>query len=583
MKTTFTSQRNVQIVISLMKVNGIRRVITSPGMTNVAINMSLQHDPYFTLYSCVDERSAAYMACGMAAETNEPVALTCTGATSSRNYMPGMTEAYYRHLPILAITCSQPSCRIGHYMNQVTDRTLLPRDVANVSVTAELIKNAEDEWDVTNNVNRAIIGLSRNGGGPCHINLEIGVTGTDFTTTEILPARLIKYLDFKDKTQLPAMPKSRIAVFVGQHGVWTDELTKTVERFCESNNSVVFMDNTSNYKGKYGVLIPLIADQAEYQYGSGPIDIDLLIHIGYVSHVIGLKPKEIWRVNEDGELRDTFKHLTAVFATDELSFFKHYATDVMQDMSLYKEYSEQDDKLRDLIQELPFSNLWIANRIAPKLPSGSTLHLGIRNSLRSYDYFKIPENVSVFSNTGGFGIDGGISSLIGASFIHPDKLYFGVFGDLLFFYDMNSIGNRDINTNLRIMVVNNGLGQEFKNYSCGAARFGEEVDSYVAARGHYGNKSSIVIKSYADSLGFKYLTASNKEEFENCIAEFIDPRIGNHPILFEIFTKSENENKALEQITNLSTKSKMLTMAKGVLRNEHLAGVKNVLKRLKKD
>ena len=145
MKTYFTAQRNIQIVISLLKQNGIKRVVTSPGMTDVPINLSLQHDPYFELYSCVDERSAAYMACGMAGETGEPVALTCTGATASRNYMPGLTEAYYRHLPILAITCSQPSGRIGHYVNQVTDRTLLPRDVANVSVTAKLINSAEDE------------------------------------------------------------------------------------------------------------------------------------------------------------------------------------------------------------------------------------------------------------------------------------------------------------------------------------------------------------------------------------------------------------------------------------------------------
>ena len=69
MKTYFTAQRNIQIVISLLKQNGIKRVVTSPGMTDVPINISLQHDPFFELYSCVDERSAAYMACGMAAET----------------------------------------------------------------------------------------------------------------------------------------------------------------------------------------------------------------------------------------------------------------------------------------------------------------------------------------------------------------------------------------------------------------------------------------------------------------------------------------------------------------------------------
>jgi 2-succinyl-5-enolpyruvyl-6-hydroxy-3-cyclohexene-1-carboxylate synthase len=63
----------------------------------------MQNDPYYEMYSAPDERSAAYMACGLAAESREPVVLTCTGATASRNYIPGLTEAYYRNLPVLAV------------------------------------------------------------------------------------------------------------------------------------------------------------------------------------------------------------------------------------------------------------------------------------------------------------------------------------------------------------------------------------------------------------------------------------------------------------------------------------------------
>lgn len=582
MKTYFTAQRNVQIVISLLKQNGIKRVVTSPGMTDVPINISLQHDPFFELYSCVDERSATYMACGMAAETGEPVALTCTGATASRNYMPGMTEAYYRHLPVLAITCSQPNGRIGHYMNQVTDRTLLPRDVANVSVTAKLIYSAEDEWEVTDKVNKVMIGLRRNGGGPGHINLEIGGIGSgDYSVKEIKPARLIKHYGYND--EWPEMPNGKIAVFVGQHAVWSKELTDAVDKFCETHNAFVMMDNTSNYLGKYGVLIPLILDQAENQFNVKESDIDLLIHIGYVSHVIGVRAKSIWRVNEDGEMRDTFKTLKAVFATDELTFFKHYSDgQVSKEMSLFEDYKAKYEGLLSQISELPFSNLWMASKISKELPENSCLHLGIRNSLRSYDYFKVPDSVSVFSNTGGFGIDGGVSSLIGASIMHREKLYFGVFGDLLFFYDMNSLGNRDIRSNLRIMVVNNGLGQEFKNYSAGSSRFGEEADPYIAARGHYGKQSHELIRSYAESLGFKYLSASNKEEFESVFKEFLNPTITDKPILFEAFTQTEDENHALEIMTMISTKSKIMNKTKDVLQSDNLRSVKGFLKGLKK-
>ena len=110
----FTNERNVQILIVLLKKYGIRKVIASPGTTNITFVASLMHDPYFELYSSVDERSAAYIACGLAEESGEPVVITCTGATASRNYVSGLTEAYYRHLPIIAVTATRDVSKIGH-------------------------------------------------------------------------------------------------------------------------------------------------------------------------------------------------------------------------------------------------------------------------------------------------------------------------------------------------------------------------------------------------------------------------------------------------------------------------------------
>lgn len=54
----------------------------------------------------------------MAEETGETVVLSCTGATASRNYISGLTEAYYRKLPILAVTATQNENRIGHMIPQ---------------------------------------------------------------------------------------------------------------------------------------------------------------------------------------------------------------------------------------------------------------------------------------------------------------------------------------------------------------------------------------------------------------------------------------------------------------------------------
>lgn len=114
----YTSERNNQIVIKLLKYHKIKKMVISPGATNVSLVASIQNDPFFELYSCVDERSAAYLACGLAEESGEAVALSCTGATASRNYFPGLTEAYYRKLPILAITSTMPIDRIGHNIHK---------------------------------------------------------------------------------------------------------------------------------------------------------------------------------------------------------------------------------------------------------------------------------------------------------------------------------------------------------------------------------------------------------------------------------------------------------------------------------
>lgn len=139
MNTYYNHEANLGILISLLKNYGIKRVIASPGMTNSNFVASLQSDPFFQIYSAVDERSAAYMACGLAEETGEPVVISCTGATASREWAPGLTEAYYRHLPVLAITSSQPNSRIGHLIPQVTDRSRPMPDMVNLSIDMPLI------------------------------------------------------------------------------------------------------------------------------------------------------------------------------------------------------------------------------------------------------------------------------------------------------------------------------------------------------------------------------------------------------------------------------------------------------------
>ena len=579
MENHYTNARNVQIVIALMKAHGVKKVVASPGATDMAIVASLQQDPYFEMYSSIDERSAAYMACGMAAESGEPVAITCTGATSSRNYMPGLTEAYYRQLPILAITCSRSNANIGHYVDQVTDRTQLPSDVVMESVQAQSIHCPEDEWDVMVKVNKAMIGLTRNGGGPTHINL-VTASSSNFTVKEIAPVRKISLYLKEDK--FPEVPQGKVGIFVGAHEKWSDELTAAVDNFCEVYNAMVICDPTSNYKGKYRILMPLLCEQAKEEVGGEQLD--LMIQIGFVSSMLFKKAKVMWRVAKDGVVRDTFRKTNSIFQMSELDFFtKIVKGKDKRENTVYPEYKERYESLLHSLPELPFSNIWVAQQLSGQLPENSVLHLGIRNSLRSWGYFDIPNSVLSYCNTGGFGIDGGISSLIGASMVNQQSLFFGVFGDLLFFYDMNSLGNRDIKPNLRIIVINNGLGQEFKNVSFpGSLLLGEDIDKFTAAKGHFACQSKTLVKDYAENLGFEYLTASNKEEFAKVYKRFITKEVTERPMLFEIFTNTKDETEAHHLTTSIELKSKVIRKVHDTLMKPELVAVKNIAKKVVK-
>lgn len=579
MDTYYTNEKNTQILISLMKAHGIRKVVASPGTTNISLIASLQNDTYFELYSSVDERSAAYIACGLAEESGESVALSCTGATASRNYVSGLTEAYYRKLPVLAITSTQHTGRIGQNMPQVIDRTTIMNDIAKLSVQIPVVHDEEDEWAYEIMINKALLELKRHGGGPVHINLTT-VYSMDFSIKHLPDVRVVNR--FFHGERLPELEFDKIGIFVGSHSKWSQELTSEVDKFCELYNAVVLHDHTSNYKGKYGVNACLVCSQT--QYTSPNRDMNIMIHIGDVSgSSLNMNPNQVWRVNPDGEIRDTFKKLRYVFEMEELHFFQYYNNVEKKEINItfYESWKKDSVNLFNKIPELPFSNVWVAQKTINSLPKDSVLHLGIYNSLRSWDFFDISQEIFVYSNTGGFGIDGGISTIVGASLSVPSKLIFGVIGDLSFFYDMNVIGNRHIGSNIRLLIINNGRGTEFRNYNHNAAKFGDKADFYMAAAGHFGNQSTKVIKHYAEDLGFEYISASSKKEYLENVRKFTNSKIGDKSIIFEIFTDSIDESEAIKIMNNLETtvKGTAKKMAKDVIGDKGISTIKKFIKR----
>lgn len=349
------------------------------------------------------------------------------------------------------------------------------------------------------------------------------------------------------------------AIYIGAHKPFSENLTKGIDRFCELYDAPIFCDLTSGYQGKYRVCASILALQEGYE--NKAFSPDTLIYIGegageYEVYGQLSKAKRVWRVSEDGLLTDTWRNLTDVFEMDEEYFFRCYNVAASENASITPVRSTADklnEIIRDLrsnVPELPFSNLWISRRISEISFQNISFVFGVSITLRSFSIFP-PEGVDIttWANVGARGIDGTLSAAIGSALAKPDRTCFCVLGDLSFFYNMNALGNRQLPENLRILVVNNGCGAEFKRYNHrGSQMLREEEDVYVAEAGHFGNKSDTFVRSLAESLGIRYLCAHNKDEAGECLIDFLSSGHTNQPIIFEAFTESEDESQAFKLV-----------------------------------
>lgn len=553
----YSIEKNVQILIAVLKANHVRKVVVSPGTTNISFIVSMVNDGSFEMYSAVDERGAAYIACGLASESGEAVVITCTGATASRNYFPGLTEAYHRKLPILAVTASQEFSKAGNLSPQFIDRTVQPLDAVKMSVQVPIVRNDVDEFDCTLKINKAVLELFHRGGGPVHINLASEYKN-DFSVNDLSRVRVFKRFTYGDL--LPDIPADKkVAIAVGNHKKWSERLTQVVDTFCAKYDAVVIVDHSSHYWGRYRILPAIVTSQEQYQ--SKLFDFDLLIHIGeehgdYFTEGPLSHAKEVWRVSPDGEIRDTFQKLTNTFEMREEDFFAHYALGQNDEKhTQLDQFKVEIAQTYQMIPELPLSNIWVAQQMIPRFPSSACLELGVSNTMRAWTFFDFKEETYTLANTGCRGIDGAIPTLLGMSLAHPEQLHFAVMGDLTFFYSFNVLGNRHVGKNLRILLINNGCGEEFNIYPNRAYRiYGgdhDKINEFIAAGGHTGTKSKNLLKHFAEDIGFEYLTASNKGEVLSQIDHFLDDTQMEKPMLFEIFTEMDAENEALKKIRNL--------------------------------
>lgn len=558
----YTIQENVRIVLSLLKQYNIKNIVVSPGGTNIPITQAVQDDPFFQCFSIPDERSAMYFAIGLHLQTGEIIATSCTSAQATRNYVPGLTEAFYKHIPILAITTSKlERFQYKDYM-QAPDQCSLPRDSVKRSFDLPPVTDENSRRQCISCATEAIMETTHRKPGPIQLNIRIDDSLQSKFEKKTLPTTkmVLRHMAWEEWGDFQ-MDNKKILIVVGEHRPFCKRLNDALNKFCNSHNAVVYVNNLSNYHGKYALQANLLVSCG----GMSSLIPDVIITIGgqtgdySIFYALkNINHSEHWHVSEDGHYMDTYDKLTNIFECPDYFFFERLATDVQCRHDYYESWKQLNDNI-DYEVELPFSNLYIAQQMYKYIPQSSVMNFAILNSLRCWNYFPIDKSIQGYANVAAFGIDGCTSMLIGES-MYSDNLYFIITGDLAFFYDMNALGIRHIRNNVRILLVNNGGGVEFKVMTQ-SWKNKVNVNDFISAKGH-----NSTAEGWAKSCGFKYLSASNKHEFMDIMNIFL--KSNNQPILLEVFTKDEDEVNAIN----------IMKTANAIYSNTY--SFKNVLKKI---
>lgn len=535
---------NVQYLVAGLKSYNVDTVVVSPGTSHDAVVRSLEEDPYFTTYNIVDERSAAFFACGLIQEWKKPVALCCTSGTAASNYLSGVTEAFRRNLPLVVITGDKNQYYLAQYEDQMIDIPSIFKPVTRGQCILPIIENDKDRWYCQRVINEVLLELDHHGAGPVHIDIPIEegmfAIGRSFGANE-LPVfhRISRYILSEKEalgTVFSKLSDKRVFIMCGQDDHIQTEQNELIEKIAHKYNCVFGTDKLSNLHG-FGTVETTRAAKAMTTH---PDELypDIVICLSgnpcmeYKFQFKAAHPgTELWIVNEEGRVADPYQKLTTVFEGTTIQFLRAMAAcGTETDNAYFAKWQTITDSV--VIPELAYSNMYAVQKVMNLMPANSNFNIANSTTIRIAQYFDLDDSIQVYCNRGVNGIDGCVSTFIGQSAASMDRLNFLIVGDLTFFYDMNAIWNRYVGKNVRIML-NNNEGAALFHFNQGTKNF-PTLNENVAAE-HFATA-----KGWVESQGFLYLSAHNKAEFDEALPLFIS-KDSDKPIFLEVFTHKDED------------------------------------------
>lgn len=547
----YTELKSYQIIIALLKEYGINQCVLSAGSRNLPFVHSVEKDSYFECYSVVDERSAGYFALGLAQQSGKPVVISCTSSTATCNYWPAVAEAFYQNVPVVVLTSDRDPARLGQHEDQMIDQVGMYDRHVRKSVNLPIVRDDNDFRFCWRLVNEALMELDHHEGGPVHINVPSRWYSTSFTAPRLPEVRRIERIDLESDEKIwrnrakMLDGAKRVLVVPGQASWASEKLKDALEGFFQTFNSAISVEYMSNVADLTGAINTSVCFDSRYCTEKKFLEFAPDIVISWGGNVMqGAKemlrhakaPIEHWLVSRDGKVCDPFDSITTVFECSPETFLRKMSSlageNSRNDMTYYNSIKTFADAV--VAPDSRWSNIYAIKNVVECIPSDSVLHMSINNAIRITNFFKLAHGVRSYANIGTHGIDGCMSSLLGQAQA-TDGLAFLVIGDLSFFYDMNSLRIRHIGSNVRILLLNNHGGEEF--YYNGIWQ-DEASDLHTTAR------HNAVAGPWAESCGFRYLSADDKESFDRALPEFMAAD-SDKPILFEVFTEMSTDSQAI--------------------------------------
>ncbi len=556
-------------IAGLCALHGVREAVLSPGSRSAPLTLAFARHPQINTRTISDERSAAFIALGMAQALQQPVVLVCTSGTAAYNYAPAVAEAYYQQIPLLVLTADRPPEWIGQLDGQTIQQQNIYGGHAKKSyqLPAEY-SHPDAEWHVHRAMNEAINLCREYPAGPVHLNIPL--------REPFYPAggEVWKYSqNLRVVENWPTSPTLSGSQWETISGEWETYGKKLIVGGQHPGDELLIrhLQQTSRQQ-----KIPVIADVISNLHGienaiklqdsflgrpdtkeMEALQPDLLITFGQsvISKNLKLflrkyKPKAHWHLQISGAVADPYQSLTRIIPADAAWFFRELnnrsikADEAMPEQKKYFRLWQAHQKAAghtagEFFGQPPAWGEFAAIReCMQQLKGPVNLHLANSTAVRYANYISLQpfqDKVKVFANRGTSGIDGSTSTAVGCALISPD-LSLLITGDMAFFYDRNALWNNYLPENLRIMVLNNHAGGIFRLIKGPGDQ--PELEEYFETR------QPLKAEATAREFGLEYFHCTNEEELRTALKSFLSPEGG--PKLLEAETDSKTNAAILK-------------------------------------